>query len=390
MKKGFFIIFCTLSTFVFSQNSISFEDKSSFQEILSKAKKENKLVFMDAFAAWCGPCKLMEKNIFPKENVKSYYNTNFINARFDMEKGEGREIANRYGVRSYPTFLFLNGDGEVVYKGMGYLDETEFLSLGNEANSIAKGGSSKERFENGESNPEFLLNAIKLNANTDPEFAKRVSERYFAVKKNPEFTQDEVYILLHFLKSANEPNYKVFTKNKSEIVKILPENVYEQFDTQMKLSGLVEQSIDQSAKTINENLFLQEATKLVGEKEAHQHLNQLKISFYPAVGNFTEYEKIALDFYKDGSGFNADELNRVAFIFSENIQNLSSLKTATIWAEKSVMNGETPENTYILAKLYWKTGNKDAAKMFAEQSVKLTKRKGMDATVPEKLLSEIK
>ncbi|MDO5615308.1 MAG: DUF255 domain-containing protein, partial [Cruoricaptor ignavus] len=94
MKKGFFIIFCTLSTFVFSQNSISFEDKSSFQEILSKAKKENKLVFMDAFATWCGPCKMMEKNIFPKENVKSYYNTNFINARFDMEKGEGREIAN--------------------------------------------------------------------------------------------------------------------------------------------------------------------------------------------------------------------------------------------------------------------------------------------------------
>ena len=50
------IVFISLS--VFSQESINFE-KGTFKEILAKAKKEKKLVFMDAFAVWCGPCKLM-------------------------------------------------------------------------------------------------------------------------------------------------------------------------------------------------------------------------------------------------------------------------------------------------------------------------------------------
>jgi uncharacterized protein YyaL (SSP411 family) len=58
-----------------------------------KAKKENKLIFVDAYASWCGPCKLMVKNIFPLKTVGDYYNSHFINAKIDMEKGEGIELA---------------------------------------------------------------------------------------------------------------------------------------------------------------------------------------------------------------------------------------------------------------------------------------------------------
>ena len=146
MKKLFslFILFISLS--VFSQESINFE-KGTFKEILAKAKKEKKLVFMDAFAVWCGPCKLMEKNIFPLPSVKEYYNANFINARFDMEKGEGREIAAKYGIRSYPSFLFLNGDGEVVMTNYGYMGEEGFLAMAKEANNPKfRTASNKELF----------------------------------------------------------------------------------------------------------------------------------------------------------------------------------------------------------------------------------------------------
>jgi Highly conserved protein containing a thioredoxin domain len=92
MKKLFSIILLSFSVLFFAQESIDFQT-TTFKEVLAKAKREKKLVFMDAFASWCGPCKMMEKNIFPIKSVKEYYNANFINSRFDMEKGEGREIA---------------------------------------------------------------------------------------------------------------------------------------------------------------------------------------------------------------------------------------------------------------------------------------------------------
>ena len=113
MKKISLLLILIISQQAFSQHSIKFEE-SSFASILAKAKAEKKLVFMDAYASWCGPCKLMEKNVFTDKNVADFYNKNFVNARIDMEKGEGRDLAIKYGVRSYPTFLFLNGEGDVV------------------------------------------------------------------------------------------------------------------------------------------------------------------------------------------------------------------------------------------------------------------------------------
>ena len=129
MSKFLKVFFLFLSLGFFAQDGIKFEN-DTFQNILNKAKKDNKLVFLDAFASWCGPCKLLERNVFPQKEVGEFYNKNFINSRFDMEKGEGRDIARKYGINSYPSLLFINGNGEVVFKGMGYMDVSDFLGMG--------------------------------------------------------------------------------------------------------------------------------------------------------------------------------------------------------------------------------------------------------------------
>ena len=390
MKKLFslFILFISLS--VFSQESINFE-KGTFKEILAKAKKEKKLVFMDAFAVWCGPCKLMEKNIFPLPSVKEYYNANFINARFDMEKGEGREIAAKYGIRSYPSFLFLNGDGEVVMTNYGYMGEEGFLAMAKEANNPKfRSASNKELFEKGESDPDFLLNMMRLYADSDYELAKKVSERYFNVKKNQSFTKDEVGLLLYFTKSTTDPNYQIFTAKKNEIAALMSEDIYNQFDINIKISKVLENSLDQKTGIINDDYFYKNAIPLVGKDEAETALNRMKVILYPNLGNFTEYEKAALKYYSNADNFDPEELLKAAWIFSEHVSNPTSLKKAEEWAEKSVMRSENPENTYILAKLYSKTGKKDNAKSYAEISKKLAESQGKDATLVNKLLENLK
>lgn len=390
MKKFISGLFLFSTLAVFAQEAIQFQELP-FKELVAKAKKDNKIVFIDAYASWCRPCKMMERNVFTKKSVGDYYNSNFVNARFDMEKGEGREIAAKYGVRSYPTYLFLNGDGELVSQNFGYMEESMFLTMAQDINSPNnKKGSLKERFAKGEKDPEFLINIMKLNSSSDFDFAKKASERYFEnKKKTEEFTKDDVGLLFFFLKSTEDKNYKVFTERKVEIIKFLPEETYKEFDNQMKLAKVVEQSVDTQNKTINSEYFMKTAEPLVGKHDAEVKLNQTKLSYYEQNANFPEYEKAALAYYRNTEAFEPNELLKAAWIFSEHIKTQASLKKAAEWAEKSVMRGETLENTYILAKLYSLTGKKDMAKTYAEMSRNLAAQNQKDSSLAEKLLQEI-
>ena len=98
-------LFICFGSLVFGQG-MQFET-GSFEEIKAKAKKENKLIFLDAYTTWCGPCKWMAKTVFTNDTVAQYYNANFINAKIDMEKGEGIELAKKYAVRCYPNLLMV-------------------------------------------------------------------------------------------------------------------------------------------------------------------------------------------------------------------------------------------------------------------------------------------
>ncbi|MEY3443377.1 MAG: hypothetical protein RLZZ519_1658 [Bacteroidota bacterium] len=102
--------------FAVAASEIQFE-QSAFTEVLAKAKSENKLVFLDAYTSWCGPCKWMAKNAFTDPETAAFFNTNFVNVTVDMEKGEGVDIAKQYGVTAYPTLLFLDGQRCACWQG---------------------------------------------------------------------------------------------------------------------------------------------------------------------------------------------------------------------------------------------------------------------------------
>ena len=111
-------IFLQLSA---QNDGIRFEQGKNWEQILKQAKQENKLVFVDCYASWCGPCKIMTKNIFTLKQVGDYFNSHFISVKLDIEKDtDGRLLARQYQVKALPTLLFVNsGSGEVVQRLMG-------------------------------------------------------------------------------------------------------------------------------------------------------------------------------------------------------------------------------------------------------------------------------
>ncbi len=126
-------IFC-LS--VFGQG-IDFSERT-WEENLQEATNQNKLIMLDAYASWCGPCKSMAKYTFADKEVGEYYNKNFICVKMDMEDGIGPQLSRKYELTAYPTIYYINGEGEKIHKSVGYLGTAEFIKEGKKAQKLFK------------------------------------------------------------------------------------------------------------------------------------------------------------------------------------------------------------------------------------------------------------
>lgn len=120
------------STVKTENQGILFKENASWSMLLETAKKENKILFIDVYASWCGPCKLLKKNTFSDEKTGDFFNKTFINAAFDAEQGEGVEIARKFNVQAFPTLIFVSPAGTVVKKAVGYHTPEELVKLGKE------------------------------------------------------------------------------------------------------------------------------------------------------------------------------------------------------------------------------------------------------------------
>ena len=103
-------------------------ESGTWKEILTKAKTENKTIFVDVYTQWCGPCKHVSENVFPQEKLGEYYNSHFINFKIDAESSAGKEFVKTYPVTGYPTFFFIDGNGKVIHKMVGAKDANGFIS----------------------------------------------------------------------------------------------------------------------------------------------------------------------------------------------------------------------------------------------------------------------
>lgn len=108
---------------------ISFK-KTSFEDAKAEAKKTGKLIFIDAYTDWCGPCKRMAATSFKDPQVGDIYNKNFINLKVEMEKDkDGPELARKYRVVAYPTLLIIDGNGKLVKQAVGMRNKDQLIAL---------------------------------------------------------------------------------------------------------------------------------------------------------------------------------------------------------------------------------------------------------------------
>ena len=194
--------------------------EGDFAKALEAAKAENKLVFMDCYTSWCGPCKRMASKEFVQAKAGEYFNPRFVSVKIDMEKGEGVELRKKYDVNAYPTLLVLNAQGELLCRHAGYLSVDELIEF---AENGVKGGGLTDmhkRYEAGERSVEFIRDYLALlNDAAMSGTVRTVADDFLKDKADAVLADTNVY---RMFRSYVTPNYAVFRPvyaRKSELVK---------------------------------------------------------------------------------------------------------------------------------------------------------------------------
>ncbi|MDE7374354.1 MAG: thioredoxin fold domain-containing protein [Odoribacter sp.] len=162
MKRSFLLLGMLLTICSVFGQGIQFQDLT-VEQAIEKAKMENKYVFIDFYTSWCGPCKLMDAQIFPMKEMGDYFNPKFVCIKQNAGKGgNGEESAVKFGVKAYPTFVILNGAGELVHMFAGGVLNLSFIDKIEEAFNPAKAfGVLKKRYDAGERDPKWVASYLE-------------------------------------------------------------------------------------------------------------------------------------------------------------------------------------------------------------------------------------
>ncbi|MGV3764753.1 MAG: thioredoxin family protein [Chitinophagaceae bacterium] len=205
-------------------------EKITYQEALSKARKENRLVFIDCYTEWCGPCKGMDKQVFPKENVGTFMNAHFVNLKMDMEKGEGPVLLKKYAVGAFPTFLLLKPDGSLHFKFVGGMSDSQFVSTVRAGMAPDnKVFALQQAYASGDRSPEVCRNYIKMKVEVQEiPAAQEAAKEYLASLSPKDRTSPENWFLFGenryamYLSNVHSASFRYLVQNRKAFIRKIP------------------------------------------------------------------------------------------------------------------------------------------------------------------------
>ena len=381
-----FTIIIMLTTKVFGQGIEFFE--GNLESLKSEAQRQDKIIFIDAYTTWCGPCKWMSRNTFSDEQVGGFYNHNFISYKLDMEKGEGIQFAKAYEVKAFPTLLFIDYNDNLVHRKIGALNPEQFLVLGEIAlDSERNLGGVIQKYKQGERSPAFMRNYLRRLANARID-VKEASDWYFSTQSNEELLTKENFELISLLiKDPNHVIFKFALENREAYKEITGEDQVDKYFFTVfqayvyKAKKQNKESYDEAIELMLSSDFDQSDKLMAGIELSDLSKSGEWILFADKLTSYLlTYEK------------NNDQLrNRYAWMFYKNseITDKELLKKAIQWSKESVELNPNYPNSDTYAALLYKIGQTEAALEAAKRAILIAEEGGIDSSATSALIEKI-
>jgi thiol-disulfide isomerase/thioredoxin len=399
---------------------INFET-GNWQQVLAKSRASGKPIFVDFYADWCKPCKMLDKKTYLDPQVIAKMNSTFINYKVNAEEGEGPKLARKFEVEGFPYLLFVSKDERRIFNDMGYMAAKDFLEMTDKALNIYKEGVIEDfdmQYKNGDKNPTFLESYIGKRKRMMLDNRDLVEE-YLDVLKPEERTSEKA---LQVVANNN------FTLNGKAIdILMNQQGIFKKYgiSTEYIVSGTMLEYFRNALKKKDLNFlerlfFFNEKLNLLDGKKQNE---QYRMEFYKNTNNQIKYIETATNLadkylmtltndelkrrnslhfeefmrpfrmgkqdslkigeqrFKSMKLFRsryvsintASDLEGLAMEFFKNMTDKSQLEKALRWAKRATEIDENPDNLDSYAHVLLKLDRKSEAIIYEEKALNLAK-----------------
>jgi thiol-disulfide isomerase/thioredoxin/flagellar motor protein MotB len=372
----------------------------SFESILNKAKSEKKLIYVDVYTTWCGPCKQMDAEVFSNQNVGKVFNANFINYKIDGEKGEGRDLVDYFELDSYPTSMFIDGDWNVMMKLEGFRPTERLLEAAEKMKERGRIGGSDDDLEQaylkGRRDAPFLYEYIKVRALQKLDNGTLVEEYFNKIPPEQQKTENTLKLIIE---NASQLRGKVFDYLMSR----KNEGIIER-----KVKGIISQNLNKAVNQKNEKL-LTEVLTANGRlsktfAEANEWNTEAKMNYFMLTNQPEKFFTTAnffMDTYvlkKDFASFKNlpevkdvynQKIKKAAKFVAERFTEREKVENAVLWIRKSIEIEEKSTNVEIYSRLLFTLGSKIEAIQLMDKALRLAKQEKAENSYIELLTNEL-
>lgn len=368
LKTYFFLII----SFLYFQNttaqtSIAFEE-SSYDKVIQRAKKEQKPIFYMAYATWCPHCNKMKKNVLTDKNVIAFFNSNFINAQQDVDQAEGKIVKEKIGVKSLPTFAFLDENGTILYRLSGeYSAEQLIWEAKNALNPKLQLPYLEQQFNDDISNTDKCLAYIStLRKGTDRKTLSSPTHQYLATQSERQLVSEKNWMIIsNGVTDITSREFQYVLHHKKDF-----ENVVGSRRVQRKVANIVTELLKPLAESLDTINYYQQrnVAKSIALRETDSLVFTYDLFITENTKNWKKYSDFAKESVEKLAWNNPSLIKEIAMNYEKNINDKAKLNDAIHWMNHALEITESYDGLIVTAQLYNKIADKKQAVLYAKKA----------------------
>lgn len=360
----------------------------SFEDVIKTSKKQHKIIFLDVYATWCGPCKLMDSQVFADSTIGKIFNTQFINAKIDGETVEGKQLVEQFELNSYPSRLFITENWEVLSKQEGTSSITNLLKIAATVTERSKSNSSndelEERYLRGNREPAFLYVYLKSRQLMSLENGHVLNQYLTAITPSEQVLPTTLTLILENADILSGKAFDIIIAHKNDSV----------FNRKIKalLNFNFNKAVNLKSEQLLNDVLIANGKLYSTFSEVNAINTETKINYFDLTKQYNAFFETTDFWYnsyflkKDIITFQnsiglksvyAKKLQHAAEIVANVFNEPTKLEKSIIWIRKSIELEEKYTNVNIYSRLMYILGNKNEAIVLKKRALLLAKQEAV-------------